>query len=209
MSTRARWALLVALVAPLAIVGWLIASSAPDPAAESARGPQPPVAAAEQLPTPAATAAAEQRRRERQRERQIEREDPALEDDLPEQYDRQIEAETPAASAVVARFYDAFSGYEIGQLDRAGERAISATATPSFAKQLLGEPPRVPAGAAAPARARLGRLEFVPLASERPTARLQRAELVGISIRAGGRETIAFRLEREAGEGWRVAGIGR
>ena len=56
---------------------------------------------------------------------------------------------------------------------------------------------------------RPGRLEFVPLASERPTQRLQRGQLVGELRRGRRSEPIAFDLERGEDGEWLVSGLGR
>ena len=110
------------------------------------------------------------------------------------------------AKPVARRFFAAFAAYEVGAGDSEELAVLRATASPALVDELLSTPPRVPPGAAAPERARLGKLEFVPGNVER--GRIVGAELVGELRRAGEAEPIAIELRLSAGE-WLVLGLGR
>lgn len=87
-------------------------------------------------------------------------------------------------------FLGAFLRYEVGQLSPAVARGLRASATPSFASELLMQPP----GRAAPrmrVEARLGSIEVTFLSAVPP-----QALITGIAHRGGFSERFSFVLER-------------
>lgn len=106
------------------------------------------------------------------------------------------------AFRTVRAFLRAFLRYEVGEVDAAVRRGLRESATEEFASQLLGAPPRVPAGVP---RAHLvvGEMEFVPLDEA-----ARRAQINGTLERAGRREAFSFTVEHFPG-GWLVSGVGR
>lgn len=109
-----------------------------------------------------------------------------------------------AAEPVARRFHAAFARYELGL--GGWRRDLAATAEPALVRDLVAAPPRVMRGSR-PERARLGRVELVPLSSARPSPRLRSIELVGTVHRGGRREPIALELRRRDGR-WLVAELG-
>lgn len=217
MSERARIALFALAVALLAGAG-LFFSSRGDP--ESA---QPVDARSRALSVPAGAAAAEELEARGQVLSQLERSQREAKVDAAAELDptkgehtgpkpadlerlERIEAE---AEPVARRFFAAFSRYELGELDRRIERELRATSTADFADELIGVPPRLPAGAELPARGELSeRLDFVAGESDPARREVLAAELVSYVDRDGERSPIAIEMTLERGR-WLVAGIGR
>lgn len=108
------------------------------------------------------------------------------------------------AEPVARRFHDAFSRYELGL--GGWRRGLAATAEPALVRDLVATPPRLGRGSR-PQRARLGRLELVPLSPGRPSQRLRSIEMVGTVHRGGRREPIALELRGREGR-WLVAELG-
>lgn len=122
-----------------------------------------------------------------------------------EQRARQVEAETARLHAQVERsarrFLKPFFRYEVGDIDAGVRRELRATATPQFAAALLAVPPRPPAGAGFPPRARPQELE-VTFAS----AGAFSAFVDGTARRGGVVKEFSFEFEYLRGH-WRASGV--
>ncbi|MGA8746177.1 MAG: hypothetical protein WB507_09965 [Solirubrobacterales bacterium] len=101
---------------------------------------------------------------------------------------------------VGGRFLAAFFRYEVGELGAAVRRELRATATPGFAAELLGDPPRRPSGN--PAAAAPGRLAISVASIEPP-----RALISGSANRGGATEQFSFLFEVRHGA-WLASGPG-
>lgn len=146
-------------------------------------------------------------RREQELREARDLEPPHGEEDAPRPRDLQrLKRQGTEAERIARRFFAAFARYELGLLDPLTEARLRETVTTRFARLLLAEPPRLPAGGERPALAELGELGFAPGAAGRGAMRT--AELVGWVQRTGARTPLAIELELRA-RGWRVSGIGR
>lgn len=207
MSTRRRLLLALAIIAPLAGSAALLATrSEPgaDPDADSSPTSEPVVSASRgEIREQAARAIRLSDRRHRRREAR--REDPHGEPGPRPATLALYERAQAEAEPVARRFFAAFSRYELGERSAGVARALRASATAAFARELLAAPPRRVAGIPA-APASLGRVEFVPGHSD--DGRLVGAEIVGVTRRDGRAQPISIELEAERG-GWRVSGLGR
>jgi hypothetical protein len=99
------------------------------------------------------------------------------------------------------RFTMAFLQYQVGRLSPAVRRAIQATTTPSFARTLLSEPPRLPHGVQPPPLPRVQSIE--------PTAGSQAgavAVVVELLAPTGEMRAITESLSRSHQE-WRISGL--
>lgn len=97
---------------------------------------------------------------------------------------------TGEVETAARHFLGAFLRYEVGQVSPAVARGLRASATPSFASELLMQPP----GKAAPrmrVEARLGSIEVSFLSAVPP-----QALITGIAHRGGFSERFSFVLER-------------
>lgn len=208
MSARRRVLLAVVLIAPLIGSAALLASRSDRAPADGEGDRLPP--GASQVATPRAEvrgrAVRAIRRGDRRRRAQDARhEDPHGEPGPPPATAALYERVRARAEPVARRFFAAFSSYEQGDRRSGIARALHATATAAFARELLAAPPRAVAGAAS-APATLGRVEFVP--GRGRGGRLVAAEIVGVTRRGGREEPLSIRLRAERA-GWRVSGLGR
>jgi hypothetical protein len=104
------------------------------------------------------------------------------------------------ARPIVDRFLHAYLDYELGRLTAAVRADLRATATPSFSRNLLDTPARLPLGVERPAQARIEKLEIY-LAPNAPEG-----TVTAILERGRDRHRSTFLLRR-GGAGWRIAGI--
>lgn len=91
------------------------------------------------------------------------------------------------------RFLRAFLRYEVADPDPTVIRTLRATATPSFATELLRDPPR-PSQAPASPRATLGPLAFAVVSADPPLISVS-----GTAHRATGPEQLSFVFTRRHG----------
>jgi hypothetical protein len=103
-----------------------------------------------------------------------------------------------ALYAAAAQFLEAFTRYEVGIRGARWRSELRRSTTPTFARELLGRPPRVPS---AVARAGVARIVL-----GRP--RRGRAAAVARVLRSGRPTMLIVVLVRRAG-GWRVAEVRR
>jgi hypothetical protein len=102
--------------------------------------------------------------------------------------------------ATARRFLAAFLRYEVGELTPAVRRALRATTTPEFARQLLASPARRPSAGSFPPRAAVDRMNVTFIS---PQATL--AVVDGTALRSGFPEEFGFVFTRTA-PGWRASG---
>lgn len=101
------------------------------------------------------------------------------------------------------RFLTAFLRYEVGELTPAVRRALLATTTTQFGRQLIASPARRPTTGSFPPRAELHRMEITFLT---PQATL--AVIEGTALRAGFPEEFSFAFSLRA-SGWLASGAAR
>jgi len=97
-------------------------------------------------------------------------------------------------------FLHHFFRYEVGKLARSPVGGLRATATSTFASELLRRPPRIPGRALGPARLERLSLEFLSTVPGR-------ALISGFALRGRARERFSFLFEASGG-GWRASGPG-
>lgn len=115
-----------------------------------------------------------------------------------------IAAERAALKLAARRFLAQFLAYEVGRISASVTRGLQRTATPEFARGLLGTPPRSVAGLGTARPARLTALEVASLPAG---AGLAKASVTGTATRDGAIEPFSFRFERTLG-GWLASGVG-
>lgn len=208
MMARRRALLGLAIITPLAGSAVLLVARSDQPAVDPAADVSSASAAVVSAPRGEVRERAARAIRLgglQQRRREARREDPQGEPGPRPATVALYERAQAKAEPVARRFFAAFSRYELGERSAGVARALRASATAAFARELLAAPPRRVAGAPA-APASLGRVEFIPGRSG--GGRLVGGEIVGVTRRDGRAEPISIELEAERGS-WRVSGLGR
>lgn len=103
--------------------------------------------------------------------------------------------------ATARRFLVAFLRYEVGELTPAVRRALRATSTPEFGRQLLASSARRPPNSKFPPRAQLHRVDVTFISPEATLAVVD-----GAALRAGFAEEFGF-VFTETPSGWRASGV--
>jgi hypothetical protein len=203
MTRTRRTALFAAALALLSAAAVLVARGGPG-APAVVETTQQLSGAGKPEPVRELAARALERSAERHREAKARRENPQAEAAPPRsRLSRRVHA---PMEAVARAFFRAFARYEFGALSAAVRVELRETTTAAFARELLGEPPRMPPGPPLAEPARLSNLQLVPeVAGGR---RLAGAWLLGYTIRGARREPITISMRREEGR-WRVAALGR
>jgi hypothetical protein len=207
VSARARrWLVLAAVVAALAaaaIVTGLRRQGAAPAASATATAPAPRIGPAPVIPRARRARGEGEEAKAARAARQPQSRGPRADSPV-------ARAERRAARAALARarrFFDAFSRYEVGQLDSARRRALAASATPAFARELLSHPPALPRRGTRPPRASVEAANFIP--AHPPSARApKRAGVAVLTLSRGARRGSASLAMLRLAEGrWRVAGL--
>jgi len=100
-------------------------------------------------------------------------------------------------------FLAAFLRYEVGELTPGVRRALVATTTPPFGRQLLSAPARRPPAGAFPPRAELRRIDVAFISPEATLATVE-----GTAVRAGFAEEFGFVFALSP-RGWLASGASR
>jgi hypothetical protein len=202
MTRTRRIALFAAALALLSAAAVLVATGGRG--APAVERPQQLSGTGKPEPMRALAARALERSAERHREAKARRENPEAEAAPPRHgLSRRVHA---PMEAVARAFFRAFARYELGTASAAVRVELRETATAALARELVGEPPRMPPAAPLAGPARLSDLQIVP--EEAGGRRFAGAWLLGYTMRGARRQPITISMRREGGR-WGVAALGR